>query len=332
MVTLRAVAQASGVSVATASRALNGLSNVDPAKAQMIRDTAASMGYVPNAAALSLRRARSGNIGILYDDEIFHDYYALLLNELRVETEKAGYDMSIVSRIMEEGGSFYSHALSRNLDGVVIMQADFRSAEIVRLANSEVPAVIVDCDFKDCNVVLNANTESMEELVDRAYRLGHRRLAFIHGQHGNATDTRLSGFYKGCAEHGLTVGRDYVIQGVFHDKESATEATGRLLDLPEPPTCIFYPDDTCAIWGMKAMKARGLKIGRDISAVGYDGIRMAEMVEPTLATWKQDYRAIARRTVEILCYNIENPGTKTAYQVCIRGCFQPGESLGPVSP
>lgn len=295
----------------------------------MIRDTAVSLGYVPNAAALSLKKARSGNIGILFDDEMYHDYYALLLNDLRYETENAGYDMSIISRIMEEGGSFYSHALSRNLDGVIIMQEDFRSAEVVRLANSEVPAVIVDCDFKDCNVVLNANSESMEELVDQAYRLGHRRLAFIHGQHGYATDGRLSGFYKGCAEHGLTAGREYVIQAAFHNKELAAEATGRLLDLPEPPSCIFYPDDNCAVWGMKTIRARGLKVGRDVSVVGYDGIRLAELIEPSLATWKQDHEMIARRTVEILRNNIEDPGAKTTLQVKVNGCFQAGESLGP---
>lgn len=326
MVTLRDIANACGVSVAMVSRAMNGMTNVDPVKARMIQNTAAEMGYVPNAAALSLKMNRSQTIGVFYDDEMYHEYYSLLLNSLRLRAEEAGYDCTFISRRMEEGETYYTHARRRNLDGVIIIQADFHSAEVVKLASSEVPAVIVDYEFKDCNVVLNANTESMEEMVNRAYELGHRRLAFIHGQHGNATDSRLNGFYKACAEHGLTVPKDCVLQAAFRDGEAVTQAARVLLERRVRPTCIFCPDDYSALWCMKEVRRYGLLVGKDVSVVGYDGIRMNALIEPSLATWCQDYETIARQTVELLCQNINDPGME-ARQIYVPGRFQPGDSL-----
>lgn len=327
MVTLKDIAKTCGVSVAMVSRALNGMTNVDPQKAEIIQKTAADMGYVPNPAALSLKMNRSRNIGIFYDDEIYHEYYSMLLNELRKQAEEAGYDISLISRRMENGETYYTHARRRNLDGVIIIQADFRSAEVVNLASSEVPAVIVDYEFMDCNVVLNANTESMEELVNQAYLLGHRRLAFIHGQHGNATDSRLNGFYKGCAEHGLTVGRGSVIQAAFHNAPLVVEATRALLKKENRPTCVFCPDDYSALFSMKEILRQGLTVGKDISIVGYDGIRALELAAPSLATWRQDYKTIARKTVEVLCDNINDP-MMISRQIYVPGKFQPGDSLG----
>ena len=326
-VTLKDVAKACGVSVAMVSRAMNGMSNVDPAKAQMIQTAAAEMGYVPNAAALSLKMNSSGTIGVFYDDEMYHEYYSLLLNALRLQAEEAGYDFTLISRKMEDGETYYTHARRRNLDGVIIIQADFRSAEVVKLASSEVPAVIVDYEFKDCNVVLNANIESMEEMVTRAYELSHRRLAFIHGQHGNATDTRLNGFYKACAEHGLTVGKDCVLEAAFQDAEAVAKATRVLLERRNRPTCIFCPDDYSAVWCMREVRRYGLTVGKDVSVVGYDGIRMNALLEPSLATWRQDYETIAQQTVELLCQNINDPEMEPR-QIYVPGRFQAGDSLG----
>lgn len=327
MVTLRDVAKACGVSTAMVSRAMNGMTNVDPVKAQMIQSAAAEMGYVPNAAGRLLKMNRSQTIGVFYDDEMYHEYYSLLLSALRKSAEAAGYDITLISRRIENGETYYTHARRRNMDGVIIIQADFHSAEVVKLASSEVPAVIVDYEFKDCNVVLNANTESMEELVNRAYELGHRRLAFIHGQHGNATDSRLNGFYKACAEHGLTVPKDCVLQGAFHDGEAAVKAVRVLLERRDRPTCIFCPDDYCALWCMKEVCRCGMTVGKDVSIVGYDGINMNALIEPSLATWCQDYETIARHTVELLCANISDPEMEPR-QIYVPGRFQAGDSLG----
>ena len=87
VVKLKDIALACGVSAATVSRALNGQINPDKKNASFIRQKAREMGYVPNAAARTLKTSRSYNIGILYEDRMDHEYFSLLLNELRFDAE-----------------------------------------------------------------------------------------------------------------------------------------------------------------------------------------------------------------------------------------------------
>ena len=138
-VRLKDIADVCGVSTATVSRALNGLTQENNKVTAMIRRTAGEMGYVPNAAALTLKTNRSNNIGILYEDQMDHEYFSSLLGALRREAGRRGYDLSLIG---EEGGNginYLEHIRRRNLDGVIVIQADFDSAEVIRLATSSIP-------------------------------------------------------------------------------------------------------------------------------------------------------------------------------------------------
>ena len=140
-VRLKDIADVCGVSTATVSRALNGLTQENNKVTAMIRRTAGEMGYVPNAAALTLKTNRSNNIGVLYEDQMDHEYFSSLLDALRREASRRGYDLSLVG---DEGGSginYLEHVRRRNLDGVIVIQADFDSAEVIRLATSAMPSI-----------------------------------------------------------------------------------------------------------------------------------------------------------------------------------------------
>ena len=98
MVRLKDIAEACGVSVATVSRALNGLTNENKERTSFICQTAKEMGYYPNAAARTLKTSRSSNIGILYEDRMNHEYFSSLIDDLRREADAKGYDLTILSR------------------------------------------------------------------------------------------------------------------------------------------------------------------------------------------------------------------------------------------
>ena len=98
MVKLKDVAEACGVSAATVSRALNGVTDPERKNTAYIRRVAKEMGYFPNTAARTLKTSRSGNIGILFEDRMDHEYFSLLLNELRFSAEDQGYDLTFIRR------------------------------------------------------------------------------------------------------------------------------------------------------------------------------------------------------------------------------------------
>ena len=144
MVRLKDIADVCGVSVATVSRALNGLTNENRERTALICQTARDMGYFPNAAAKTLKTSRSNNLGILYEDRMNHEYFSSLIDELRLNADRYGYDLTFLGRGTAAENSYYEHARRRSLDGVIVVQADYDSAGVIRLATSSIPTVIID--------------------------------------------------------------------------------------------------------------------------------------------------------------------------------------------
>ena len=246
MVRLKDIAEACGVSVATVSRALNGLTNENKERTAFICQTAREMGYYPNAAARTLKTSRSNNIGILYENQMNHEYFSSLLDALRTVADERGYDLTIIGRNGSDSSeTYYDHARRRNLDGVIMIQADFESTEVVRLANSDMPTVVIDHAYEGCDCVSSDNRASLERIVCHVYNHGHRKIAFVTGQDSAVMRERLAGFYKICAELGIRVPEGFVREGHFHDPERCTAIVRELLSGEEKPCHPLSDDYSC---------------------------------------------------------------------------------------
>lgn len=333
MVKLKDIADACGVSVATVSRALNGLSGMHSGKTEMICRIAEEMGYYPNAAAKALKTNRSCNIGILYEDRMNHEYFSILLDALREAAEKQGYDLTFISRGAGTGhNNYYEHARRRNLDGVIVIQADFSSAEVIRLATSNMPTVVIDHEYEGCDCVLNDNRQSMEQIVASVYEKGHRHIAYIHGEDGTVTRNRTAGFYKGCAEHGLRVPAEYVQQGRFHKPDGCETAIRTLMALPTPPTCILLPDDYSSLGAVQVLNTLGFNVPEDISIVGYDGIMITQMMKRKLTTYSQNVDEIGAEAIKLLLEAIEMPEEHKPRHIFVTGSMIAGDTLMELKP
>ena len=332
MVRLKDIANACGVSTATVSRALNGVSCISKEQAKLICRTAKEMGYYPNAAARTLKTNHSNNIGILYEDQLDHEYFSTLLNALRREAEKHGYDLTVISR--DDTGSadnYYEHARTRNLDGVIVIQADFDSAGVIRLATSTIPSVIIDHMYNGCDCTGNDNRASVERLVRYAFTLGHRRIAYISGQYGAVGRERQAGYYKVCAELGIRVPERYVREGGFHAPGRCVKIIRELLAEPEPPTCILCPDDFSCLGAITELADSGIGVPGDISLIGYDGITVGQMIRPCLTTYRQNTDEIARETISLLLDAVTRPEEHQPRQVIVEGTLIKGETVAVLS-
>ena len=332
MVRLKEIADACGVSVATVSRALNGLMNKDQERTILICKTAREMGYYPNAAARTLKTSRSFNIGVLYEDQLHHEYFSFLLNDLREEADARGYDLTLIGSDREEGNkNYYDHVRRRNLDGVIVIQADFESAEVIRLATGSVPSVIIDHLYDGCDCVGNDNRAGMEQILRYAWGKGHREFAFISGEQGAVTRERLAGFYKACAELGVRVPESHVKEGCFHDPARCMELILEMMNKEDGVTCILCPDDYSCLGAMMKLAAEGIRVPDRISLIGYDGIPMGRMVRPHLTTYRQDTGTIARETVGLLLDAIGDPENHQPRQIKVPGKLIEGETVSELS-
>ena len=336
MVTITDISKACGVSRATVSKALNGAADVSPETAKKIRETAAALGYLPNATARALKMGRSYNIGVLFSDAtgggISHEFFSLILESVKAEAERLGYDITFISKDLgRQSMDYYEHAKYRNCDGVVIASADFQDPAIVRLVTSEIPTVTLDYGFDSCSSVMSDNVRGMDLLVRFVHAKGHRKIAFIHGEMTSVTQKRLASFRKTCADLGITVPAEFICPATYHDPRSSGLATRALLDLPDRPTCILFPDDLSYLGGMSEIEKHGLAVGKDISVAGYDGIPLSQVLRPRLTTYQQGAEEMGTEASRLLIEQIEKPDVWIPRQITVEGRLLEGSTVADIN-
>ncbi len=333
MVSLKDIAIECNVSVATVSKALNGHSDISEDTRHRVQQYAASMGYVPNAAAKSLRTDRTHSIGVLFVDEaqsgLTHDYFSHVLDSFKRQIEDKGYDLTFISSNKNQPGhsSYLQNARYRRFDGVLIACIDFDNPEVEELVKSEIPVVTIDHVMNNTMSVVSDNATDMTELVTYAFKRGHRRVAYIHGEDTAVTGTRLAAFHRVAASFGVEIPDEFIKAGSYRDTEDSYRKTMELLDSPEPPTCIFYPDDFAILGGKRAVEDKGLSVPADVSIVGYDGLEMSQHMSPKITTIRQDTEKIGCVAAESLINLVEHPKTTFVQQHVVSGQLLEGESV-----
>ena len=330
MVSMKDIARRCGVSVATVSKALNGLPDIGEETRQRVCTVAAEMGYMANSAARALKTKRTYNLGALFVDErrsgLSHEYFSSILEGFKQEAEAHGYDITFInSNVGSQPISYLRHCRYRGLDGVLVACVDFTDPRVVELVQSNIPVVTIDHVFPDRQAILSDNVDGLETLVRYAYEKGHRRIAFLHGEDKEVSRGRLKGFYKACRELGIEVPPEYVRRCIYHDPDCCEDSTRRMLNLPQRPTCIIFPDDYSFMGGYNAIREAGLRIPEDISALGYDGINLARLMH--LTTYTQNAAIIGRTAAEKLIGLIEDPASVDRVPVMIHGGLMEGASV-----
>ncbi len=336
MVSMKDIAKKCGVSVATVSKALNGQKDIGEETRKRICATAQEMGYMANSVARALKTNRSYNLGMLFVDErrsgLGHEYFSTILEGFKAEAEAHGFDITFInSHVGEEPTSYTKHCKYRGLDGIVVACVNFNDPRILDLVSSNIPLVTIDHIFEGHTAILSDNVNGVDTLVRYAYEKGHRKIAFIHGEDTAVTRGRLTGFHQACRDLGLEIPPEYILPSVYHDPDLCETVTRKLLQLPEPPTCILFPDDFSFIGGHNALLEAGYTIPRlslnnkDISAMGYDGINLARMMH--LTTYTQNAYAIGRTAADRLIHRIEHPDEAKPEQILVSGALMEGSSV-----
>ena len=329
---MKDIARRCGVSVATVSKALNRQPDVGAQTRDLVIRAAEEMGYMANASARALKTNRTYNIGVLFVDQrssgLAHEFFSAVLDGLRVEAERNGYDITFInSNLGDRPCSYLQHCLYRGVDGVVIASANFHDPMVTELVDSELPLVTIDHVFNNRIAVLSDNVQGTEALVRCAAAKGHRRIAFIHGELTAVTEHRLIGFYRACGELGISVPDSFVRESAYHDADGCARVCSELIKLDPRPDCILFPDDYSYIGGMNAIREAGLRIPEDVSVMGYDGINLSRVINPRLTTYRQDTGGMGKAAASKLIELIEQPKTALLDRVIIPGELQVGESV-----
>ena len=305
--TIRRVAELSGVSIATVSRVINGHSDVSSHTREAVQRVVREYGYQPGMRS---RPGRTGLIGVTVP-LIHPGYFA----EILAGAAEALYEHDMRAVL---GPTRHSHARETSLldrladgeaEGAILVLPEESGEEFAALAAHGFPFVIVDPRTEVAEgipMVCAAHASGATQATRHLLALGHRRIGVIGGPRGwLATEERLRGHQAALAGAGVLPDPALVRYAKFRI-DGGHEAAADLLSLPDPPTAIFAFNDSMAIGAMRAAAGRGLRVPDDVSVVGFNDTIEASIAVPALPTVRQPLAELGRTAVSLLLRQIEN--------------------------
>ena len=297
-VTLQDVAREAGVSLATASRVLNGSERkVAEAYRERVERVAQSLGYTPNMSAQATARGHSPIIALLVAD-IADPYFGQIAAGVARGADERGLvvTISITERDPERESRILRALRGQRPQGIILAAsradrggevgaADAADAELAaferyggrvvafgeRLGGSGTRAIVID------------NAGGAEELGRRMAALGYRTAIGIGAAEGVRTsDDRLNGFARGFASGGGRMER--IHRGDFRRESGAAAMAAALAEGVEPGTLVFGMSDVVALGAMSAIREAGREVGADIAVCGFDDVSASGDVSPALTT------------------------------------------------
>ncbi len=313
--TIRDVAIAADVSIATVSRVINGTRYVSPDLRARVLNAMQALGYQPNAIAQGLRRQATHSVGLLVPriNEPFFSQFAFALEKTLFSS---GYRTLVCSteESPEKEQAYVSILLGQQVDAVVYFPSIAGSDDnVARLIERSVPVVVVERQLAGFEVsqVLVTNFQGGYDGVRHLVDLGHRRIGVICGSLDNIPHERLGGAQQAALESGVNADIR-VIDALPDFKTGYDAALAMLRDRPRP-TGVFALTDSMAVGVLHAAAELGLRVPQDLSIVGFDNIPLVSFLIPPLTTIAQPIYTMGETAARILLQQLEggDPGPQT---------------------
>lgn len=277
--TIGDVATRAGVSRATVSRVMNGLSTVDPAIAERVRTTAAELDYRPNQVARSLALGRTQTIGYVVPDLTNPAFHGALRGLSRAAAEQSYRVLVADSAEHAEEEPLLALETRRRCDALVLVAPRMPQADLVRLIPDLQPVVLLNRNAEEAGIpLLNVDWASgVRDLVRHLTGLGHRRIAYLAGPTASRSNAAREEAFTDLAP-GIEVVK-IPCGAMFPDGHAVA---GQVLDARVTAVVAF--NDVVALGLLGALHELGTDVPGEISVAGFDDIPFAAFTSPPLTT------------------------------------------------
>ena len=280
-ITIRDVAAAAGVSTATVSRALRGLPNVDHATRDKVTSVAAELDYVISPSASRLASGRTGSIAVI-TPYISRWFFSEVISGVESVLQQAGLDMLLVNVGDVRNGHVRippTPRIKRRVDGLIIIALPPEDPDLEPILELDMPKSMIGGISSGINCIAIDDFLAAVKATEHLLLLGHNRIGLISGSpegaHSVAETQRRLGFRAALQERRIPVEESAEAFGQF-TISGGEAAMHQLLDQSEPPTAVFAMSDEMAFGALKALRARDLQPGADISIIGIDNHPMSD--------------------------------------------------------
>ncbi|MBQ8568289.1 MAG: LacI family DNA-binding transcriptional regulator [Oscillospiraceae bacterium] len=287
-VTIKDVARAAGVSVATVSRVLNSSATVSEATAQQVNDAIDALGYSPNFLGRNLRKCETNKIlAVIPSTE--HTFYSDILRGLQ-DAASPVYDVIISTShsYLATEMRLLNMLFNRTVDAAVLLGTQLDADKLNELNGKYNLALC--CERVEGAKLLTVTIDDEKGAYDATEVLikkGHKRIGLVTAANSAPSSTdREKGYRAALSKHGIGFDDSIVYRGSY-DYEDGAMGYHKLMNAPEPPTAIFCISDILAVGTVRCAHEDGLEVGKDIDVMGFDNTTLSKIYIPGITTVAQ---------------------------------------------
>jgi len=285
-VTLRDVARAADVSIATASRALAGSPLINHTTQRHVVQVAAAIGYRTNTVARALKTKRSRLIGLTVHN-LENASFRVLAATVQTRMQALGYQviLSISADDAAQESNILQTLVDHGVDGLIAVPTGANAAQLLAMEHAEIPVICAVRRVEGAGLesVLAADMDGAYAGTQHLLSLGHRRIGLIVGPSDTTSGKeRLAGYKRAMQEAGLSVDPALVQPGRYAP-ETGIAAANMLLSMPERPTALFVANHESSVGVLRVVSERGLAVPDALSLLFYEDSPWFEWQRPAIS-------------------------------------------------
>ena len=296
---LKDIAKITGVSPTTVSRVLNGKAKayrISLPTNELVVQTAAEIGYIPNQTARGLRIKKSNTIGLILPN-ITNPFFSRIASAIESSARSMGFSIILSDSQHDQSLEIKSirTLMSRNVDGLIVLPMGQDSKYLKLVIDSGIPLVIADRYFSDlnCPQVISDNYQGAFNATEHLLDNNHRYIACIQGrQNTSVNNERLKGYSDAMKKHQLKINSSFIVGDDFGAQNGYVSM--KILQSVHPrPTAIFAFSNLIALGAVKAMRENNMSFPNNISMIAFDND------QPLLEYLATPISTVAQQTDEI---------------------------------
>lgn len=310
--TIRDVARLAEVSVASASRAMNGVDGVTAETRGKVLAAARMLRFVPHSGARALSTRHTNTIGLVLPD-LYGEFFSELIRGVDIAARERGLHLLVSNSHGDADEAILAmRAMRGRVDGLLVMSPHVDSAALTDNIDSGLPIVLVNTDAVSARFPAFRvdNFGGAQAVTRHLIETGRTRIAHIAGPAANYEARERRRGYETALLRGVA---PLVIEGDFTE-ESGRQAAAELVTGYIKPDAIFAANDMMAVGCLLALREAGLRVPEDVAVAGFDDIPLARLVDPPLTTARINISELGRSALERLAGAIASPSTEPSLE------------------
>ncbi|RYU68794.1 LacI family DNA-binding transcriptional regulator [Aliivibrio finisterrensis] len=333
MATIKDIARHVGVSTSTVSHVLNKTRFVSEEISERVMAAAKSLNYTPSALARSLKVNHTKTFGMLVTTST-NPFFGEVVKGVERRCYEKGYNLILCNT---EGDAERVHSsldtlLQKRVDGLLLMCTEIED-QVLELFSRypAVPTVVMDwglIDFPSDKIQDNSHHGgylATKFLIEQ----GHTDIGCLTGPlNKRQAQQRLSGFAQAMEESGVAINKEWIASGDF-ECEGGEAAFNELHSRGKLPSALFVCNDMMAMGVINCANKKGISVPNDLSIVGYDDIKMAKYITPSLTTIHQPKHRLGQQAVDSLLEKIQTK-SETNHVIQLEPTLVVRDSVKPI--